>query len=113
MSTEPQLMSELLADLDGGSIDRAIAMDLAALVEEVQNKSKPGKITITVVLEPMGLNGHAVQVLASHTITPPKPGRAGSVLFVGDHGSLHRTDPYQGVLEVPANVDPETGEKIQ
>lgn len=112
MSTEPQLMSELLATLDGGTIDRALAMDIAALVEEVQAKTKPASITLKIVFEPMGLNGHAVQVLASHTITPPKPARAGSVLFVGDHGSLHRTDPYQGVLgEVPAN--PETGEKIQ
>ncbi len=88
-------LSEIIAGLDAGNIDAAASLDLAALVEEVHQRGKPGKLTITLTVEPKGLQNHTVEVLAEHKVSHPKPPPAGSVLFVGDHGSLHRTDPYQ------------------
>lgn len=88
-------LSEVIATLDTGNIDAAGTLDLQALVEEVQQRGKAGKLTIELTIEPQGLQSQAVQVLANVKVSHPKPPPAGSVLFVGDHGSLHRSDPYQ------------------
>lgn len=91
----PKKFSDIVALLDTGNINDVLTMDFAALVQECHEQGKAGKLVLTLTVDPQGLQKQQAQITAEHTIKHPKPPLAGSVLFVGDHGSLHRTDPFQ------------------
>ena len=50
------------------------------------------------------MNNHMTAILAELKAEAPKPPRAGSEFFVGDHGSLHRRDPYQQSIPTTENL---------
>ena len=101
--TEPTipLLSQVLAQLDAGAVDAVLAAELAALVEAVSHHEKPGTLTIKIAVDTVGMNGSTVTVTVDHTLKTPKSKPSGSVLFVGDAGSLHRNDPFQQTLNIP------------
>ena len=101
---KPPRFSELIAMLDAGCIDDAATLDLARLVEEVHERGKPAKLVLTLHVEPRGMNNHMTAILAELKAEAPKPPRAGSEFFVGDHGSLHRRDPYQQSIPTTENL---------
>lgn len=95
------LLSQVLAQLDAGAVDTVLAAELAALVEAVSHHEKPGTLTVKIAVDTVGMNGSTVTVTVDHTLKPPKSKPSGSVLFVGDAGSLHRNDPFQQTLPTP------------
>jgi len=88
-------VSELLAGIEGGAFDETISIDLAALVERIHERGKKGTLTLKFEVVPKGMNNQNVEVKVTHTVSRPTPAAAGHVLYVGDGGSLHKTDPYQ------------------
>ena len=90
--------SALLAQLDAGTVDDALSADLATLVQAVQDHDKAGTLTLKVIVEPAGSGSRTVAVVVDHKASAPRPRPGGSVLWVGELGSLHRSDPYQQTL---------------
>ena len=103
MKTEHEipLFSEVVARLGAGAVDTVLAAELAALVEAVALHEKPGTLTVKIAVDTIGMNGSTVTVTVDHTLKPPKSKPSGSVLYVGNAGSLHRDDPYQQTLPTP------------
>lgn len=106
IKTPPKKFSDIVAMLDTGNIDAALTMDLADLVEQCHARGKSGSLTLKITVDPQGLQQQQAQITAEHKVTLPKPPLAGSVLFIGDNGSLHRTDPYQQTFNTQENHQP-------
>lgn len=92
------LFSKHIAGLAGGQVDAVLTAELADLVQAVSAMQKKGTLTLKITVDPVGSSGHAVQMTVDHKTAPPRPQPDGSVLYVGDGGSLHRSDPYQQQL---------------
>lgn len=102
---------EWIRDQQSGLTDDEITAALATVVEAVQHLGKKGKVVVELQVEPAGSGGRNVEVAAKVTAKPPEPDPTPSIYFIGDHGSLHRDDPYQKrMFDDARQVDVETGE---
>lgn len=101
-----------LADHARGTLDDESTAALAELVEQVAHLEKPGKLTLELKVDVAGRGGRTVVIEGKVVTKPPEPAPESSIFYVGDAGSLHRDDPYQGRLDVgdARRVDTDTGE---
>ena len=114
---EPRLLSEFLDLHRGGALDVEAGAALAEVAAAVQALDKKGKLTITILVNPMKM-GYAVEVSDTLKADVPEE-RGGSIFFVDDEG-LTRDDPQQSLLVTMSEsaemetqgVDPNTGEII-
>lgn len=103
--------SNWISDQASGTTDDEMSAALATVTEAVGRLGRKGKVTLDLVIEPAGSSGRNVAVAAKVTAKPPEAEPTPSIYFVGDHGSLHRDDPYQRrMFDDARQVDPETGE---
>lgn len=103
-----QLFNEWIAGHSDGGANNEITVELADVVEAVNAHQKKGKLTIEIEIEPIGSGARTVLSKIRVTAKPPRADPEGSVDYVGDLGSLHRTDPYQQRLhleQVPDHTD--------
>lgn len=94
-----------------GTTDDEMTAALSTVVEAVHQMEKKGKVTLELTVEPAGSGGRNVYLAGKVTAKPPEPLPMPSIFFVGDHGSLHREDPYQKRMFADArDIDADTGE---
>lgn len=107
------LFSSWLAGHSRGNVDAEMTAAMAEVVEAVAHLEKKGKVVLTFEVEPAGSGGRTVVVRGEVATKPPLPAAEASIFYVGDAGTLHRDDPFQGRMPLgePARaVDNETGE---
>lgn len=94
---------EWLQDHRHGAATDEWADELATVLEAVKLTGKPGKLTITLHVEPKGRTVVVTDDVAAKT---PRPDREAAIYFVDDNWSLVREDPNQGRLPgtVPEGV---------
>lgn len=110
---ERPMFHKWLSDHARGTLDQEATAALADLVEQVAHLERPGKLVLELKVEVAGSGGRTVVIGGKVTTKPPEPAPEQSIFYVGDSGSLHRDDPYQGRLDVGDArrvADPETGE---
>lgn len=83
-----------IRDQQSGLTDDEITAAMAQVVEAVTHLGAPGRVSIDLAISPAGSGGRNVEVAVKVTAKPPQPRPTPSIYFVGDHGSLHRDDPY-------------------
>lgn len=112
-AVERPLFHKWLKSHARGTLDGEATAALAELVAQVSDLEKPGKLILELKVDVAGSGGRTVLIAGKVTTKPPEPAPEASVFYVGDGGSLHRDDPYQGRLPIdgPARrIDEETGE---
>ena len=88
--------TEVLGDLEGGSVADDLSVELADLTSQVMAVGKAGTLTLVVHVTPNGAN--SVEVRAEIKQKAPEPPRERTILFVGDDGSMIRQNPRQFAL---------------
>jgi hypothetical protein len=86
-----------------GELDRSLSLDLHQLIQDVISVEKPGTLTLTVKVEPVG--DMQVQVICKTAAKTPEPTPPAALYFVGRDGRLTRHDPYQGSMFQEADPD--------
>ena len=81
-------------------------MAIAEVTEAVNRLRKSGSVTLKLSINPAGEGGRTVLVGAKVTADVPTPKPDPSIFYVGDHGSLHREDPYQQRIDVGDALQP-------
>jgi hypothetical protein len=94
LDERPVAFHELVRDLWRGSIDDEATAELNSVVEAVAALGKPGSLTFTIEVDPSGHGATVILAAKIKTKAPQPPPEVGT-LFVGDHGSLHRNDPFR------------------
>lgn len=110
MAHELTQFNEWIRAQHSGLTDDEITAAMATVVEGVQHLQKKGKVVIEIGFEIAGSGGRSVTAEVKVTAKPPEPAPTPTFYFVGDHGSLHRDDPYQQRFEDVRTVDAGTGE---
>lgn len=110
--TEMRPFSEWITDHARGIVDDEMTAALAECTEIVSHLRKKGKVVLTVNIETVGEGGRTVMTTCLVDSKPPQPDPEGSIFYVGEGGTMHRADPFQGTLEDVRRVDPETGEVL-
>lgn len=87
-------ITDFLAELDGGVFEQKLSRAVSEVAIGVVNEGKPGKVTITLDMKPIG-NGH--QVTIDHKLSFVRPTRKGRLseddstqtpMHVGPQGRL-------------------------
>lgn len=107
LDTKRLMFADWLRAHARGSVNDEATAELADVVEAVTQLGKPGKVTIEVTVEPSGATGQAVVVAAKVKTKKPEAAPEAGLFFVGEHGALHRNDPYH-----PQMVDQQTARVI-
>jgi hypothetical protein len=89
MAERPQF-SDWLAKHRRGDLDDEIGTRLAEVVAAVHMLGKPGRLTITLAIEP---NGRSVTVTDNIVSKVPEPNRDSAIYFATPLGDLTRDDP--------------------
>lgn len=111
MAADLYQFADWIRDQASGTTNDEMSAALATVVEAVQQLNTKGKVTLELVVAPAGSNARNVTVEGKVTAKPPEPAPTPSIYFVGDHGSLHREDPYQRrMFDDAREVDADTGE---
>ena len=84
--------SELLRQQRKGEFLTEASEALQKLGNSVREHQRPGKLTITVKMQP---NGEAMTITDDIEVKCPKPTVKGSIFYLTDEGALTRTDPNQ------------------
>ncbi len=102
---------EWIRDQQSGHTDDEITAALSTVVEAVNHLGKKGKVVVELQVDTAGSGGRNVEVAVKVTAKPPEPEPTPSIYFVGDSGTLHRSDPYQApMFDDARDVDVDTGE---
>lgn len=105
------MFSDWITDHAGGAVDLELTALLAEVTEAVAHHGAAGSVSLTVKVAPAGSGGRTVVTACSTSAKPPAPAPECSIFYVGEGGTLHRNDPYQGSLLAGARVvDHSTGE---
>lgn len=83
---------------------------LAELTRAVCAYGKPGKITLTLKLNPASGDGTALSIADEIEIKPPTAPKPNSIFFTTEDGQLLREDPAQKELELKVVPPKETAE---
>jgi hypothetical protein len=86
--------AEEVAALARGTVNDEATAALYELVEAVTHLEKPGKLTLTIAVEPAGSGRRSVVIAGEVAVKAPKPAPELTFRYVGDAGSLHLDDPY-------------------
>lgn len=92
---QPTPFATLFETLAAGTANADATAALAEVVQAVEDLGRAGKVLVELTVEPEGDSGRHVAIRSAVTAKPPRPKAAGSILFVGPGGSVHRNDPYQ------------------
>ncbi len=106
--------ADVLMEMSRGSSHRELSLALRNLVEAVEETGKKGSVTYRLTVTRMK-DGRTLAVSDEIAVKLPEHDRPGSIFWADDEHNLTRNDPTQQPLfthirEVPAGVDPETGE---
>lgn len=92
--------SAVVHQVRAGKLARELSDGLAAVVAAVMDTRKKGRLTLTLVVEPLdGATGSTVRVFDDVKLVVPQPARGSSVFFATDYGALSRHDWRQPSLE--------------
>lgn len=90
--------SVFIATAEDGVLDEDCSEALRSLTAAVMKIGKPGKMTLTVVVEKVDNGIQAVKVRADMKLTPPRLPRSSSIRFVGEDSSLSENPPNQRII---------------
>ena len=106
--------ADWLREQSKGSSHDELSEGLHTLIARVRDTGKRGSIVFTVTVAPLKDDIDILVVSDEIKLKLPEHDRKASMFYPDDHGNLSRTDPnqltFEGLREVPANVDLETGE---
>lgn len=97
---------EFIVDQSQGTADLEMTAAIAEVTEAVNRLSKGGSVTLKLSITPAGEGRRTVLVGAKVTSDVPTPKPDPSIFYVGDHGSLHREDPYQQRIDLSGALRP-------
>lgn len=84
------------------------------LVQRVRDTGKKGTLSLTISVAPMDKDISVLVISDEIKLRLPEHDRKSSLFYPDKHGNLTRRDPgqleFESLREVPAGVDPTTGE---
>lgn len=94
-----------------------ISEGLWDLIQRVEETRKKGKITLTVMVEPMPKSdGHVLVVRDNIALTLPEFDREPAIAYIDKNGNLSRSDPNQpelsGLRSLPENEKKQLKEAV-
>ena len=101
-------ITDVLGDLDRGSVFKNLNEQLAAVVAGVKITGKAGELSLKLKIKPNG--EHQVEITDEIKAKIPEPSRAKTLMFIAEDNSLIRTDPRQTTLPLKTVADEESGE---
>lgn len=106
--------ADWLREQSSGKTHDELSEALHTLIAKVLDTGKKGSLTLTVSLAPLKDDIEVLIVSDEIKLKLPEHDRKASMFYPDDMGNLSRTDPnqltFETLREVPANVDPITGE---
>lgn len=106
--------ADWLREQSGGKTHDELSEALHDLIQRVRDTGKKGTVSLTVTIAPMKNDLDVLVVGDEIKLRLPEHDRKQSLFYPDKHGNLTRTDPqqlsFESLREVPAGVDPETGE---
>lgn len=116
-TTEPEIrpFATWLLEQSGGKTHEELSEALYDLVGRVRDTGKKGSVSLTVNVAPLKGDIDVLVVADEIKLRLPEHDRKASLFYPDKDGNLTRRDPNQlsfdeQLREVPANVDPKTGE---
>lgn len=113
---EPEIrpFATWLIEQSGGKTHEELSEALYDLVARVRDTGKKGSVSLTVNVAPLKGDIDVLVVADEIKLRLPEHDRKASLFYPDKDGNLTRRDPNQlsfdSLREVPANVDPLTGE---
>lgn len=89
--------AEWVREVAHGELHDEIGQTLVEVVHAVSVYRKPGKVTVTFDIKPLG-DGQKVEVVGACDAKLPKPDREGSLFFLDRDSNMIRQDPNQTVM---------------
>lgn len=106
--------SDWIREQSNGRTHDELSIALHDLIGRVRDTGKKGSVSLTVTVAPMKGDSDVLVVGDEIKLRIPEHDRKASLFYPDKHGNLSRTDPQQlafdSLREVPAGVDPTTGE---
>lgn len=106
--------ADFLREQSGGKSHDELSEGLHDLIAKVSDTGKAGSITYVVTVKPLKDDLEVFIVSDEIKLKLPEHDRKASMFYPDENGNLTRTDPRQltfdSLREVPAGVDPVTGE---
>lgn len=108
--------ADFLREQAKGKTHEELGENLWDLIQRVRDTGKAGSVTLTVSVKLLEKNNPDGPLLIADEIKLklPEHDRPTSIFYVDKHGNLDRNDPqqlpFETLREVPAGVDPTTGE---
>lgn len=94
-----QPIMSILARLHGGRLPDNLQRELRAVVREVANSGKPGKVTLELTVDKnKQFKGREIVITAAVKTKLPDDPPDSAVFFFDDGGGLHNSDPDQRPL---------------
>lgn len=106
--------ADFLRDHNKGATHDELSETLHRLVSRVQDTGRRGTVALTITVAPLKDDPGVLVVSDVIKLKLPEHDRKASVFYADGDGNLTREDPnqltFEGLREVPANVNPTTGE---
>lgn len=88
----------MLQDIQAGAVADDAAERLQDLVAAVNETGKKGQLVLTITVQPLKGNTHAVNVSGEVSLKAPKPEAHAGVFFFDKDGNLLRENPKQATI---------------
>jgi hypothetical protein len=92
------LFTDVLRQARKGKAVEVLTEDLADLVKTCTELGKSGELTLKLKIVPDKASSGVVDIEFDVSVKKPKPNLPKSPFYVGEHGSLLRSDPNQGEM---------------
>lgn len=106
--------ADFLREQSRGTTHDEMSETLHRLIARVRDTGKKGVLQLTITVAPLKGDADVLVVSDAIKVKLPEHDRKASMFYPDEHGNLSRTDPnqltFEGLREVPAGVDPATGE---
>ena len=106
--------ADWLREQSQGKTHEELSEALYDLVQRVRDTGKKGTVSLTITVAPMDKDVSVLVLSDEIKLRLPEHDRKASLFYPDKWGNLSRTDPgqlsFESLREVPAGVDPKTGE---
>lgn len=106
--------SDWFREQSSGKTHDEMGEALYDLVQRVRDTGKKGSLQLTITVAPMDKDISVLVISDEIKLRLPEHDRKSSLFYPDKHGNLTRRDPgqleFESLREVPAGVDPKTGE---
>jgi len=106
--------ADFLREQSKGTTHDELSEGLHALTQRVRDTGRKGSMLLTITVAPLDKDVDRLVVSDAIKLKLPEHDRKASLFYPDENGNLSRTDPqqlaFESLREVPAGVDPETGE---